>query len=138
MFALRKTYIGRLALVTAVVAMVGAMASAQEDDNDNDDEEVIEEIVVYGGDKPGDPVDFDALYEAAKRDMLRIDMDRLREMQDELEWRATTDKTINADSSSRIKWGYNPNDELQMRNDLDMTDVQGQTTKPATVFRFEF
>lgn len=134
MIASRESFVSRLAFATAIVVLVGAMASAQE----TDDEEVMEEIIVYGGDRPGDPVDIDALYEEAKRDMLRIDLDRLRELEDELEWRATTDKTINPDSSSRIKWGYNPHDELQMRNDLDMTDVQGQTTKPATVFRFEF
>jgi len=102
------------------------------------DEEVIEEIVVIAGDRPGDPVDVDALYEEMMRDMLRIDLDRLEVLEDDLAWREETDKTINANSSSRIKWGYDPQDELRMRNDLDISAVQGVPTRPATVFRFEF
>lgn len=123
-----------LACTTAIVALTVASTLAQE----TYDEEVIEEIVVIAGDRPGDPVDVDALYEEMMRDMLRIDLDRLEVLEDDLAWRKETDKTINANSSSRIKWGYDPQDELRMRNDLDMSDVQGVPTRPATVFRFEF
>lgn len=123
-----------LACTTAIVALTVASTLAQE----TYDEEVIEEIVVIAGDRPGDPVDVDALYEEMMRDMLRIDLDRLEVLEDDLAWREETDKTINANSSSRIKWGYDPQDELRMRNDLDMSDVQGVPTRPATVFRFEF
>jgi len=118
------------------VAFISANAYAQV--VEEAEEEVIEEIVVIAGDKPGDPVDVDALYEEMMRDMLMIDLDRLEVLENDLAWRKETDKTINADSSSRIKWGYDPQDELRMRNDLDMSDVQGTPTKPATVFRFEF
>ena len=123
-----------LACTTAFVALTVTSTIAQE----TDDEEVIEEIVVIAGDRPGDPVDVDALYEEMMRDMLRIDLDRLEVLEDDLAWRKETDKTINANSSSRIKWGYDPQDEVRMRNDLDMSDVQGVPTRPATVFRFEF
>lgn len=123
----------RFGYTVAIAALVGANAIAQEAE-----EEVIEEIVVIAGGRSGDPVDVEALYEEMKRDMLRIDLDRLRDLEDDLAWRKETDKTINADSSSRIKWGYDPQDELRMRNDLDMSDVQGVPTKPATVFRFQF
>ncbi len=123
-----------LACTTAIVALTVTSTIAQE----TYDEEVIEEIVVIAGDRPGDPVDVDALYEEMMRDMLRIDLDRLEVLEDDLAWRKETDKTINANSSSRIKWGYDPQDELRMRNDLDMSDVQGVPTRPATVFRFEF
>ncbi len=123
-----------LACTTAIVALTVASTLAQE----TYDEEVIEEIVVIAGDRPGDPVDVDALYEEMMRDMLRIDLDRLEVLEDDLAWREETDKTINANSSSRIKWGYDPQDELRMRNDLDISAVQGVPTRPATVFRFEF
>jgi len=123
-----------LACTTAIVALTVASTLAQE----TYDEEVIEEIVVIAGDRPGDPVDVDALYEEMMRDMLRIDLDRLEVLEDDLAWREETDKTINANSSSRIKWGYDPHDELRMRNDLDISAVQGVPTRPATVFRFEF
>jgi hypothetical protein len=125
-----------IAYATAIAAFISANAYAQV--VEEAEEEVIEEIVVIAGEKPGDPVDVDALYEEMMRDMLMIDLDRLKVLEDDLAWRKETDKTINADSSSRIKWGYDPQDELSMRNDLDMSDVQGAPTKPATVFRFEF
>ena len=121
---------------TAIAVFMSASAFAQI--AEDEEEEVIEEIVVIAGEKPGDPVDVDALYEEMMRDMLMIDLDRLKVLEEDLAWREETDKTINADSSSRIKWGYDPQDELRMRNDLDMSDVEGTPTKPATVFRFEF
>ena len=136
MFAPVASIVRGFAYTTAIIAIIGANAYAQV--AEEAEEEVIEEIVVIAGGKPGDPVDVDALYEEMMRDMLMIDLDRLAVLEDDLAWREETDKTINADSSSRIKWGYDPQDELRMRNDLDMSDVQGSPTKPATVFRFEF
>jgi hypothetical protein len=138
MFANRTSVVGRSGYAVAILALIGVSAVAQDANEEAADEEVIEEIVVIAGDRPGDPIDLDALHEEMMRDMLKTDLDRLDELGAELEWRKATDKTINANSSSRIKWGYDPNDELQMRNDLDMSDVQGQTTRPATVFRIQF
>jgi hypothetical protein len=135
MFAPATCVVRGFAYATAIAVLISASAYAQIAE---DEEEVIEEIVVIAGGKPGDPVDVDALYEEMMRDMLMIDLDRLAVLEEDLAWRKETDKTINADSSSRIKWGYDPQDELRMRNDLDMSDVQGTPTKPATVFRFEF
>jgi len=136
MLARASCVVRGFAYATTIVAFISANAYAQV--VEEAEEEVIEEIVVIAGDKPGDPVDVDALYEEMMRDMLMIDLDRLEVLENDLAWRKETDKTINADSSSRIKWGYDPQDELRMRNDLDMSDVQGTPTKPATVFRFEF
>jgi hypothetical protein len=138
MFANRTSVVGRSGYAVAILALIGVSAVAQDANEEAAEEEVIEEIVVIAGDRPGDPIDLDALHEEMMRDMLKTDLVRLNELGAELEWRKATDKTINANSSSRIKWGYDPNDELQMRNDLDMSDVQGQTTRPATVFRIQF
>lgn len=124
------------AYATAILTFISANAVAQV--VEEAEEEVIEEIIVTAGGRPGDPVDVDALYEEMMRDMLMIDLDRLDVLEDDFAWRKETDKTLNTNSSSRIKWGYDPQDELRMRNDLDMSTVQGTPTKPATVFRFEF
>jgi hypothetical protein len=134
MFELRDSVVQGFVYATAIAVFMSAGAIAQE----AAEEEVIEEIIVYGGDRPGDPVDVDALYEEMMRDRLRIDLDSLQLLEDDLEWRSETDKTINADSSSRIKWGYDPHDELRMRRELDISETQGVPTRPATVFRFEF
>ena len=138
MFANRTSVVGRSGYAVAILALIGVSAVAQDANEEAAEEEVIEEIVVIAGDRPGDPIDLDALHEEMMRDMLKTDLDRLNELGAELEWRKATDKTINANSSSRIKWGYDPNDELQMRNDLDTSDGGGHTTRPATVFRIQF
>jgi hypothetical protein len=138
MFALRFSTVEKFACAIAMVAALGTGVNAQEGSDPIEEEEVIEEIVVFGGGRPDDPVDLDALYEEMMLDMLQMDFDRLQELGDDLEWRKETDKTINTNSSSRIKWGYDPQDELRMRREMDMSDVQGTPTKPATVFRVEF
>ena len=137
MFAKFANAFGKYALVVATMALTGNAAFAQENAEQADDEvEVIDEIIVTAGDKPGDPVDVDALYEDMMRDMLMIDLDRLNELDEQQEWRAATNKSVQ--TSSRITWGYDPHDELRIRREHDMSDVRGVTTKPATVFRFEF
>ena len=128
---------GKYGFAVAIVAFVVTGAIAQEDvEQADDDAEYIDEIVVTAGDKPGDPVDVDALYEDMLRDMLMTDLDRLNTLEDEQKWRAATDKSVK--TSSRISWGYDPNDEARIRREHDMSDIQGSPTRPATVFRFEF
>ena len=119
------------------IAFFCAGAFAQVNDEQiADEEEVIDEIIVTAGDKPGDPVDVDALYEDMMRDMLMTDLDRLNELEDQQKWRAATDQSV--ETSSRISWGYDPHEERQMRSDLDISDARGTPTRPATVFRFGF
>ncbi len=96
--------------------------------------EEIEEIVVYA-DKPGDKIDMDARYEELFRSRAAAELDRLKVLNEEYEWR----KSAAADEgSSRIKWGYDPVAEMSMRRDTTMTDWPIDTVKPATLFRIQF
>ena len=54
--------------------------------------------------------------------------------EEEYEWR----KSAAMDSPSRIKWGYDPADDYQIRNNMDLDDQNWGKTKPAKLFRFEF
>lgn len=63
---------------------------------------------------------------------------RMRERrQEELAWRQTDRDLEN--EGSRIKWGYSPQAEQRMRNDMDeMYDLPIDRVKPASIFRVEF
>lgn len=136
MTAKREKIIGKHAFAVTIVVCISTLAIAQENDEQTEEEDVIEEIVVFGGEKPGDPVDVEALYEDMMRDMLMTDLDRLRVLEQDQEWRDSSDASTT--SSSRIKWGYDPQDDLRFKSKSNMPDVQWVTTKPATQFRFEF
>ena len=63
---------------------------------------------------------------------------RMRERrEEELAWRQA-DPDLE-DKDSRIKWGYSPQAEQRMRNDMDeMYDLPIDQVKPASIFRVEF
>jgi hypothetical protein len=126
------------AFAVVVVAFIGTMAIAQEDVEETveEEEEVIEEIIVYAGGRPDDPVDVEALYEEMMRDRLMTDMKRLEILEEQQEWRNSDDGTI--ETSSRMSWGYSPQDELRMRRESGIPEETYITTKPATIFRYEF
>jgi len=126
-----------------VAAVFGStIALAQEDsklsaDADRADEkEVVEELVVYANKKSGDPVDVDALYEEMMRERLMLEQDHMRVLEEEVEWRSSGSTTLN--DSSRIQWGYSPQDEHRMRREAELPDIQLETTKPANLFRIGF
>jgi hypothetical protein len=118
------------------MTFIGSIALAQENTEQlADEDEVIDEIIVVAGKKSGDPVDVDALYEDMMRERLMLDHIRLRELEEE-EWRSSASMAV--ESPSRIRWGYDPQDELRMRRESNMSDVSWVTTKPATVFSVDF
>ena len=124
-------------VAAAAIALSGAIALAQEDTTQDADEvEVIDEIVVIAGGKSGDPIDVEALYEEMMRERLMLDYVRLEELEEQNEWRGSTSLAV--ETPSRISWGYDPQDELRMRRESNLSDVQAVTTRPATVFRVEF
>jgi len=128
---------GKGAFAAAIVTCIGAAAIAQENTEESvEEDEVIEEIIVYAGGRPDDPVDVEALYEEMMRDRLMTDIKRLDILEEQQEWRSSGDKNVS--SSSRIKWGYSPQDELRMRRESGIPEETYITTKPATVFRYEF
>ncbi len=124
-------------VAAAAIALSGTIALAQEDAaQDADEVEVIDEIVVVAGEKSGDPIDVEALYEEMMRERLMLDYVRLEELEEQNEWRGSTSLAV--ETPSRIRWGYDPQDELRMRRESNLSDVQAVTTRPATVFRIEF
>lgn len=116
---------------------IGISALAQEDAAPpNDEDEAIEEIVVTAGGRSGDPVDVEARYEELLRSQILRDVEQLRLVEEEEgRWR---DSRTDIENPSRIRWGYDPDDEMQMRRNTALQDVNFAPTKPATIFRFEF
>jgi hypothetical protein len=113
------------------------VAAAQESvDPVAEDDEVIEEIVVIAGKRSGDPIDLDALHEEMMRDRLMIDMKRLEILEEQNEWRSPP-RTY-AEKESRIQWGYKPEDDVRMGRESDLSGETFITTKPASLFRYEF
>jgi hypothetical protein len=137
MLARRTKMFATYAIAAFIAAGMSTLAFAQEDDEQAaEEEEVIEEIIVYAGGRPDDPVDVDALYEDMMRDMLMTDARRLRVLEEDQDWRNSED--TGTATTGRIKWGYSPQEDLRFGSESEMSDVQWITTKPATVFRFEF
>ena len=127
----------RFLAAASIAALLGASAMAQDDVDDSlTEDEEIEEIVVIAGPRTGDPVDVEARYEAQLRERILKDLQRLREIEEEDAWRSSL--ATHVEGPSRISWGYDPDDELRARRDTEMTDMNFETTKPATVFRVGF
>lgn len=111
-----------------------AEAAEQVEQVEDTTEEVIEEVVVYAY-KPGDEIDMDARYAELFRSRAALELDRLEVLDEEYQWRVEMSE---ADSSSRIKWGYNPEDQMSRQRDTTLTDLPMDVVKPATLFRAEF
>jgi hypothetical protein len=97
------------------------------------DREAIEEIIVIAP-KPGSRRRLDPVYEDPMRARLLMELYKMEQIEEESAWRqASID-----DSSSRIKWGYNPADDYRIRSEMEIMDTPSDTVKPASVFRVEF
>ncbi len=125
-------------LIAAWAALTAANSRAQDvtDDDESTSNETVDEIVVVAP-RQGDPVDVEAQYEEMLKTRLQKEVRRLRDLEEEYEWR-TSDTLEISEPDSRIKWGYDPRIELERRRDTDLTDLPIDNTKPATLFRFEF
>lgn len=122
-------YLGSSGSLTIANAQEGAVQTTDED-------EVIEEIVVVAGKRSGDPIDLDALHEEMMRDRLMTDIKRLDILEEQNEWRSPP-RTY-AEQQSRIQWGYKPEDDVRMGRESDLSGDTFITTKPASLFRYEF
>jgi hypothetical protein len=127
------------AVVAAAMAILiyASVASSQDEEVEQfagTTDEAIEEIVVYAH-KPGDEIDMDARYEELFRTRAAAELDRMEVLNEEYEWRVAMSE---ADDTSRIKWGYNPEAEMSMRRDTSLTDLPMDQVKPATLFRVQF
>ena len=137
MSVMRSFAVYKFGAAAALVAFFGAAAFAQQADEEPADEseavELIEEIIVVAP-KPGSRRRVDKEYEDPTRARLLKELYELEVLEEEYEWR--TSATV--ESPSRIKWGYDPRDDYKMRNEMDLTDLNFEQTKPATLFRLEF
>lgn len=131
----RYSYLTKAAVTAAILVFAHTGLLADEDAVPaEDNEEAIEEIVVYAI-KSRDPIDVDARYEEALRSRLAQELERMRVLEEEYEWRQSEPDSKNR---GRIKWGYDARAELRMRRDTSLTDLPIEDTKPAALFRFEF
>ena len=122
-------------LLFAVAILFGAAAAAQEDDTgDAASDDAVEEIVVIAP-KPGDRrrVDDDVLEDPLRARILK-ELYEMRADQEELEWR----QAQAIENPSRIRIGYDPRDEYEIRNEMDILALPSERTKPATLFRIQF
>ncbi len=134
MSVMRRFVVYKLGTAAALVAFFGATAFAQQADEEPADEsEELEEIIVVAP-KPGSRRRVDKEYEDPARAKLLKDLYELQLDEEEYEWR----KSATVESPSRIKWGYDPTDDYEMRNRLDMQSLPFENTKPATVCKLEF
>ncbi len=125
------------AVVTAAILIYASAAFSQDEEAEQVEDttdESIEEVVVYAY-KPGDEIDMDARYAELFRTRAAAELDRLDVLNEEYEWRVSMSED---ESSSRIKWGYDPEAEMSMRRDTSLTDLPMDTVKPATLFRAQF
>ena len=138
MFVLRISLLSRAAVTVAMTILIYASAAFSQDEEAEQvagtTDEAIEEIVVYAY-KPGDEIDMDARYAELFRTRAAAELDRMEVLDEEYEWRVSMSE---AEDTSRIKWGYNPEVDLSTRRDTSLTDLPTDQVKPATLFRVEF
>ena len=98
---------------------------------------MIEEIEVIVGPQGQSVFELEMQRQAALQEAIFAEA-RLRERrEEELAWRQADPDLQNQES--RIKWGYSPQAEQRMRNDMDeMYDLPIDRVKPASIFRVEF
>ena len=131
---MRRFVVYEIGAAAALVLLFGAAAFAQQADEEPADEsEIVDEIIVSGS-KTGRRKRVDEEYEDPVRARLLKDLHEMQADEEEYEWR----KSAATASPSRIKWGYDPRDDYQMRNNRDREDLNWGKTKPATLFRLEF
>ncbi len=121
--------------VYAAVLLCGAVAFAQEpEEAETDEDESVEEIIVVAP-RPGDrrrvepDVLDDPLRARIMKDLAEAEADR-----EEFEWR----RQQAIENPSRIKLGYDPRDEYEMRREMDPLELPMDRNKPATLFRIQF
>lgn len=147
MSAMRSLIVCQLGIVAGIVALLGTAAFAQEADDVlpvlgeqvedlpglADETQEIEEIIVVAP-RPGARRRIDPIYEDPMRARLLKELYEMERIDEEMAWRQSgTD-----DSSSRIKWGYDPQDDYRIRSEMEINDTQLGNTRPATLFRVEF
>ena len=127
-------------LLPALLVLGAGGAWAQTEDSDTgedaDSQEAIEEIVVVGG-RSGDRRSLDDIYTDELRERILNEIEQMREVEEEIAWRSES-TAIKTSPESRMSWGYDPRDELLMRNEMDLASLPSDTVRPASVIRIGF
>lgn len=99
--------------------------------------QTMEEIEVIVGPQGESLFDLEMQRQAALREAVFAETRMRERREEELAWRQA-DPDLQ-DKESRIKWGYSPQAEQRMRNDMaEMYDLPIDQVKPASIFRVEF
>jgi len=136
MFVSRNSLFSK-AVVSAAVLIYASAAISQNEEAEQVEETTgaaIEEIIVYAY-RPGDEIDMDARYAELFRTRAAAELERLEVLDEEYQWRVSMTE---AESESRIKWGYNAESQESMGRDTSLTDLPSDFVKPATLFRAQF
>ena len=97
----------------------------------------MEEIEVVVGPQGESAFELEMQRQAALQEAVFAEARMRERREEELAWRQA-DPDL-ADPDSRIKWGYSPQAEQRMRNEMDdMYDLPIDQVKPASIFRVEF
>ena len=122
------------AAVVVIAALASATSAAQDEPPAEEQVNEVDEIIVIAP-RPGDRrrVDEDIANDPERVRIMREYLSQ-SEDQDELEWRL--EQAVN--SPSRIRLGYDPADEYELRNEIDIHSLPSENNKPATLFRFRF
>ena len=134
MSVMRSFVVYKFGTAAALVALFGAAVFAQQaEEAPADESEAVDEITVVAP-KPGGRRQVDKEYEDPTRARLLKELYEMQAIEEEYEWR----KSAAVKNPPRIKWGYDPRDDYQMRNEMDLQDLDWEKTKPATLFRLQF
>ena len=99
--------------------------------------QTMEEIEVVVGPQGQSAFELEMQRQAALQEAVFAEARMRERREEELAWRQA-DPDLD-DPDSRIKWGYSPQAEQRMRNDMDeMYDLPIDQVKPASIFLVEF
>jgi len=140
---MRVVHASRLALAVAVMSAV-AVAHAQSDDDEGatsadtaEDTRPTEEIEVVVTPDGRTPLEHARWREEIMREAIYAEVELRAREEEEMAWRKA-DPDLDQ-PESRIKWGYSPQAELDMRRENDfMHELATEQVKPASVIRIGF
>lgn len=99
--------------------------------------QTMEEIEVIVGPQGESIFELEMQRQAALREAVFAEARLRKRREEELAWRQADPDLRNEES--RIKWGYSPQAEQRMRNDMaELHDLPIDRVKPASIFRIEF
>ena len=134
-------------LVFAVMLAPATLRAAEAEASDPQEDEgaaaptpaeIMEEIRVIGR-RPGDPKALEPTREELLRQSIIRDWERNRALAGEQEWRRSLPKAQPLPGAPRIRWGYDPEEEMRMRQRTVVDDSPARPNGlPPTLLRITF